>query len=114
MGGHLDLNAHSRVCQSRRNHHGSRPHIAKILPKNRPTIRKFAGLWENIHNPNHITKAGPSLLKGGLDVAQTLFSLFNQTIPDSHRLIVKACRSRNEDPISVNDRSGIAYLLLER
>src|SRR5712691_922146 len=77
---YLDFDSHPWVSQSRRNHHCGRSHIAEVLPQDWPALREVFGLWENVRNTNHIPEARPGLLKGGMDIPQTLIGLLGQAV----------------------------------
>src|SRR3954470_8804465 len=73
--GDLDLDAHPRIQQLRRNHHRRRSYVAEVLAKDRPALSKFIGVRQYVCDTNHVFETRPGLLQRRLDVLQALLGL---------------------------------------
>lgn len=112
-GGDFDFDAHSRIEQVRRNHHGRRTNLSEVLAQHWPAFLKFLGVRNDVGYANHVFESATSLEQCGFDVLQALFRLRPNSVSDRHRRVIETCRARNEDPVALDYSSGIADFLLE-
>src|SRR5262249_54817998 len=113
FGRDLDFDPHPWISQTCRNHCRCRPNLTEVLAKHGPTLLEVCCHRSDVGHTYHVFKTRTRLLQRIGNVLETLLSLRNDALSNRHRRVVEAGGSRDEDPITVNDRSGISDLGFE-
>jgi hypothetical protein len=98
--GYLDFNLNSWVNQPSGYHRSGWANFSEVLSQSWPAGLEILSTRQDIASPHHIRKLGVRLAQRGGDVLHALFNLRNNVVRNSHRPIIKTCRTGHENPVA--------------
>jgi len=109
----LDLDEYPRVQQAYLHHGGGRRGFGEVAAENRPAGREIIAIGQQIAHPHHVGHPRTCRRQRGLHIAQGLLGLSLDASGQRHRRVVEAGTARDEDPIAVDNGTGVTDLGFE-